>query len=210
MTNTLMPNSLFKLNEHNLSKQHKDSSLYDTCFHLMKLYCSSQHSMEDLLNPLSHTSNQLDTRLSWHLAQALTSLNYNHSSRLCLDNLNDMYANQLQYIDGDSNDMWHWSIFVLMHTSDEKRRESSVRLYLSKYVSSQSELNERERFLVEKLQVPLSWVYEYKALKAKYKHEHANQFELLLKAHKWNEAHVILVEILAPDLFLKRKNYFYF
>lgn len=167
--------------------------------------------MEDLLSPLAHTSNQLDTRLSWHLAQSLDSAlvvsnqhHHRHSttiSRHCMDTLCDSYASQLA-----SLDMWHWAIFVLMHMQgDERRRESCVRLYLAKNVTSESELNEREKFCIEQLKVPDAWVYECKAMRAKCVHENLNQFELLLKAKKWNEAHAVLIEFLAPDMFLKRK-----
>lgn len=72
-------------------------------------------------------------------------------------------------------------------------------------MTSDSELNEKERFLVEKLSVPSEWIYSFKALRAKYENLHDNQFKLLLKAHKWNEAHTVLVELLAPDLFIKSK-----
>jgi hypothetical protein len=77
--------------------------------------------------------------------------------------------------------------------------------YISKNVSSESELTEQERFVVERLQVPAEWLYEHKALRAKYEHLYENQFQLLLKARKWNEAHTVLVETLAADLFIKRK-----
>jgi nuclear pore complex protein Nup98-Nup96 len=165
--------------------------------------------MEDLLSPLAHTSNQLDTRLSWHLAQSIDSALSSSSttisttiSLLCLDTLCDSYACQLA-----SLDMWHWAVFVLMHMQgDERRRESCVRLYLAKNVTSESELSERELFCIEKLRVPESWVYECKAMRAKCVNEHENQFELLLKAKKWNEAHAVLIEFLAPDMLLRRKK----
>jgi hypothetical protein len=81
-----------------------------------------------------------------------------------------------------------------------------VKKYLSKHVTSQSELNEKETFLIEKLNVPAEWIYELKALRAKYEHSNESQLKLLMKAHKWNEAHTILIEILAPDLFIKRNS----
>ena len=127
-----------------------------------------------------------------------------------MDSLAQAYASQLDSIGDSSTDssassMWHWSLFVLMHTSQQRERESLVRAYLSRHVTSESELSEQEMFVIDKLRVPQAWLYEYKALKAKYKHEHANQLELLIKARKWNEAHLVLVEHLAPDLFLMRK-----
>lgn len=176
-------------------------SQLDTCFHLIKLFCDSTHSIEDTVSPQSHTSNQLDFRLSWHLAMALLALGYKHVSRSCLDTLHESYAAQLQ-----SMGLWHWSLYVLMHIEDETRRETVVRAYLSRSVTSHSDLNEHETFVINKLHVPAEWVYEYKALRAKYENLHDNQLQLLLKAKKWNEAHVVLTECLAADLFIKR-NY---
>lgn len=37
--------------------------IYDLCFHLLKLYCTGNHDLGELLNPLSHTANPLDYRL---------------------------------------------------------------------------------------------------------------------------------------------------
>lgn len=116
-----------------------------------------------------------------------------------METLHESYATQLQ-----SFGLWHWSVFVLMHIDDANRRETCVRNYLSRYVTADSELTEQERFLVEKLAVPAEWVYSYKALRAKYEHLDESQFKLLLKAHQWNEAHSVLVELIAPDLFIKR------
>jgi nuclear pore complex protein Nup98-Nup96 len=39
------------------------SSLYDTCYHLIKLYCNSSHPIEHIISPLNHSGNQLDFRL---------------------------------------------------------------------------------------------------------------------------------------------------
>jgi nuclear pore complex protein Nup98-Nup96 len=183
------------------SKHNQPGPLFDTCFHLIKLYCNDKHPIADTVAPLSHNPNQLDYRLSWHLAMALVSLGYNSVSSECLESLHESYANQLQSIG-----LWHWSVFVLMHLADGKRRESAVRGYLSRYVTAESELSASERFVVEKLAVPREWVYGLKAQRAKYEHKYENQFKLLVAAHKWNEAHSVLVELLAPDLFIKSES----
>ena len=36
---------------------------YDLCYHLLKLYCTGDHPLEELLNPLTHTADPLDYRL---------------------------------------------------------------------------------------------------------------------------------------------------
>lgn len=131
---------------------------------------------------------------------ALISVKYNHVQQSCLDSLHDSFAEQLQALG-----LWHWAIYVLMHIENNYRRESSVKMYLAKHVSSQSNLNEQEKFIVEKLSVPVEWVYEQKAFRAKFEQSNENQLKLLLKAHKWNDAHLVLIDSIAPDLFLKRK-----
>ena len=129
----LEDNVFESVNEHKLSEK---INLYDTCFHLIKLYCDEKHSIADTIAPLSHTSNQLDFRLrffyrvffafifylkielffSWHLAMALKALNYNQVSIECLETIHESYATQLQ-----SLGLWHWAVFVLMHIADDKR-----------------------------------------------------------------------------------------
>lgn len=131
---------------------------------------------------------------------ALLSVQYTHVQKSCLDSIHDSFAQQLQ-----SLGLWHWTVFVLMHIEDDFRRESSLKTVIEKNVNSQSELDEREKFLVEKLKVPAEWIFEKKALRAKYENSNENQLKLLLKAHKWNEAHTLLIDQIAPDLFLKRK-----
>lgn len=37
--------------------------IHDLCFHLLKLYCTGNHDLGELLNPLSYTANPLDYRL---------------------------------------------------------------------------------------------------------------------------------------------------
>lgn len=176
------------------------SDLFDTCFHLIKLYSNSEYPIEKIVHPLNYGSNQLDHRLTWHLTMALQALQYNHMTKFSIENLHNSFAAQLQ-----SAGLWHWAIYVLMHIENDQRREKFVRLYLSRNVTSQSDLTDCEKFLVEKLKVPSEWVYEYKALRAKYEHLDENQLELLIKAHKWNEAHHVLIEQIAPDLFINKK-----
>lgn len=104
------------LSDNKNDNQQTRRELYDTCFHLIKLYCNEKYSIADIVAPLSHNVNQVDYRLSWHLAMALVAINYNSISRECLETLHESYASQLQSIG-----LWHWSVFVLLHIDDEKR-----------------------------------------------------------------------------------------
>lgn len=178
----------------------KREEIFDTCYHLIKLYCDKTHNLNDLLSPLTHTSNRIDYRLSWHLALVLKSLEYKHISEYSLDNLHDNFAAQLQTLD-----LWHWSVFVLLHINDTQTREKKIRFYLNKNCTSNLELNEKEQFTIEKLRIPNEWVFEAKALRANYEFKHDNQVELLIKAKKFNKAHDLLINELASDYLIKNK-----
>lgn len=119
MNSSAMDQTKFKSNFgnfNNMQMAQEKRELYDTCFHLLKLYCDDKYSLADIISPLNHNSNQMDFRLSWHLAMALVSLNKQAISSGCLDILHESYAMQLQTIG-----LWHWSIFILMHIDDDSR-----------------------------------------------------------------------------------------
>ncbi len=99
-----------------VKKLEKQNAL-DTCYNLIKLYCNNTHSIDETIAPLSHSANQLDHRLSWHLASVIQALNYsNKVQNSCLESLNDSYAMQLEAVG-----LWQWSIFICMHNIDEQR-----------------------------------------------------------------------------------------
>ena len=129
---------------------------------------------------------------------ALMALEYHHISTSSLNNLHDSYATQLQTLN-----LWHWSVFIILHIEDEKIREKYVKLYLNKNVSSAKEMTEKEKFVHEKLKVPAEWIYEAKALRAKYERLSENEIDLLIKARKWNQAHLILIDLIGPDYVIK-------
>lgn len=144
---------------------------------------------------------------------ALLSVDYTHIQKSCMETLHDSYAHQLQ-----SLGLWHWAVFVLMHIENDDRREQAVKSYLARHVTSvSSELDAYERFVIDKLHVPAEWIYELKAMRAKCEthltltsgEQNSVQIKLLIKAHKFNDAHALLIDALAPDLFLKRTLRFY-
>lgn len=129
---------------------------------------------------------------------ALLSLEYRHISSNSLLNLHDNYATQLQTLD-----LWHWSIFIILHIDDECKREYYVKYYLNKNASSSIELTDQEKFVQEKLKVPVVWIYEAKAMKAKYEKLLNNEVDLLIKSCKWNQAHYLIVDSYGPDCLIK-------
>ncbi|NWW94157.1 NUP98 protein, partial [Rhynochetos jubatus] len=89
--------------------------LRDVCFHLLKLYSDRHYDLDQLLDPRSITSDPLDYRLSWHLWEVLRALNYTHLLRQSQGVLNASYAAQLE-----SEGLWEWAVFVLLHEPDTR------------------------------------------------------------------------------------------
>lgn len=56
------PEPEYKENDYD-TESSKGKRIYDLCFHLLKLYCTGNHDLGQLLNPLSYTANPLDYRL---------------------------------------------------------------------------------------------------------------------------------------------------
>ena len=57
--------AIFKSFGQNNKKKQIQKEIYDTCFHLIKLYCDENYSLADAVSPLAHNSNQLDFRLRY-------------------------------------------------------------------------------------------------------------------------------------------------
>lgn len=72
------------------------------------------------------------------------------------------------------------------------------------------DLTDEENLLVERFNVPVEWIYEAKALHAKYMKEHFKEAILLIRACQWNRAHQVILEHLAADSIIEGLLYFNF
>ena len=52
-----------------------EMGVWDTCYHLLALYCRRSHPLETILNPVTSTPSQLDFRLRCALLNILKCLN---------------------------------------------------------------------------------------------------------------------------------------
>lgn len=178
-------------------------SVYDICYHLLKLYCDRSHRLDHLLTPTTYTHDPLDHRLSWLLSQALKSVGYQHFSESQDANLHVNFASQLA-----SMGLWEWSAFALLHISDPVRRKSSIVELLRRHVSLSSDYVDKDRFLWEKLLVPQEWINEAKAVRARRDNDfHAEAF-YLLKSKQWNQSHKLIIRHIAPEMIIN-ENYDY-
>ncbi|EDV94992.1 nuclear pore complex protein Nup98-Nup96 [Drosophila grimshawi] len=170
-------------------------SIYDLRYHLLQLYSKRGHSLEQTLNPITHTSDPMDFRLSWMLLQTLEALGYHHCTPLAEAQLHVDFASQLE-----NEDLWQWAIFVQLHIKDRNQRERAVQHTLQQHVSVSAEtLTAEEEFIIEQLGVPESWVDYAKAVKAGSMGRRHAQAKYLLKAKHWVQAHEIIFQYIAPD-----------
>ena len=68
---------------------------------------------------------------------------------------------------------------------------------------------EREEFIHQNLQVPLSWIAKAKATRAAFEGRSGDQAWFLIRASEWNAAHEVVVKEIAPDAIIA-DNYEFF
>nr|XP_020647578.1 nuclear pore complex protein Nup98-Nup96 isoform X6 [Pogona vitticeps] len=188
-----------------IEEDHSQHLLRDTCFHLLKLYSERCYDLHQLLDPKSITADPLDYRLSWHLWEALRALNYTHLSEQCQGALNANYAAQLE-----SEGLWEWAVFVLLHTPSAHMRERAVRELLNRHcrLLETPESWEKEAFLTEKLCLPPEWIHEAKAVRARMEGDKHQEALHLFKAGHWNQCHQLVIRHLAAGAIIN-ENYTY-
>ncbi|GIY84618.1 hypothetical protein CDAR_169222 [Caerostris darwini] len=169
--------------------------MFDTCYHILKLYCDRSYRFDLLLMPETYSTAHLDYRLSWLLHLSLSSIGYTIPVDLA-STLHMNFASQLE-----SLNLWHWAIFVLLHHDDEEWRIKQVKDVILRNISL--EVNEdvivKEKFLTEQLLIPEKWIFQAKAVKANNLGLKAEEAWNLLKAEFWSESHSIVIKYLASD-----------
>ncbi|KAK9710390.1 hypothetical protein K7432_008451 [Basidiobolus ranarum] len=201
----------------------KDSSVqtsqFDVLYCLIKVYIDPTYSLEDAILPLSISPSPLDHRLSWHLFIMLErvlgvrlferyedSIDSSPGANACIS-----FAFQLERLG-----LWKWAVFIMLHLRDTDSREVAIRELIFRHISVDAveqesdslpeiQFNDDEMFLLNTLKVPSEWVYEAKALHAKSNGMDYEEAVCLLHANKWNQAHQLIVEKLAPDALLRNQ-----
>ena len=179
--------------------EQQDFKYYDIRFHLMKLFSQRSHPLEVLLHPANYTMDLMDYRLSFLLLQVLDTLGYHHLSDSCRLKIYTSLAEQLE-----SNGLWEWSIWVMVHIANKNHREIAVQQLLYRHIriegESDDDYTEKERFIVEDLMVPQKWLSYAKAVRAGAMDNHHVELKYLLKAQQWSKAHDVMMQHIAPDL----------
>ncbi|XP_011505770.1 PREDICTED: nuclear pore complex protein Nup98-Nup96 [Ceratosolen solmsi marchali] len=177
--------------------------IYDLCYHLLKLYCTGNYSLEAILNPQTYTHDPLDYRLSWLLLQSLNALGYMHISEHVVDLIHANFATQLETFD-----LWHWAVFVVLHFKNPDVRYKAVIDLLLRNVKLEKtpDYIERETFLKTKLKVPLKWINHAKAIKACSMKRYGEAAWYFIHAQNWNKAHEIIMEHLATEAIINENH----
>ncbi|XP_076158509.1 nuclear pore complex protein Nup98-Nup96 isoform X1 [Alosa pseudoharengus] len=182
--------------EEEMEEEGVKKPLYDICFHLLKLYSDRHHNLQQLLDPSTVTIQHLDYRLCWHLWNVLQALNYTHLSPECQARLHSSYAAQLE-----SAGHWELSIFVLLHIPNSMQRERAVREMLCSYCSllETEDSAEKESFLTKGLKIPVHWIHEAKAIRARHDSDKHQEALHLYHARSWSQCHRLVIHHLAAD-----------
>lgn len=185
----------------------KDTSVptRDIRFQLLQLFCDKASvKLSDILSTNSYTNNPLDVRLAWHLWHALHSLEYRHLDEMFVERLHLSYASLLEGLG-----LYHWSIFVLSHVENEKRRESYIKEVLLRHGTlgkGEDNWTSEEEFILKRLYLPERYLHESKAIRARVIGDVDAECLHLLKSESYTLCEKILVEKVAPkSLFLQRK-----
>ena len=169
----------------------------DIRYLLLRLYCDRSTGMEQLCDPSSHTRDRMDVRMTWFVFRVLEILGYRHISDSARERLHRDMASQ-----AERAGLWVWSVFVLQHIQDPSRRMEAVKALIDRNIEKCDE--DQEEFLVSKLGVPVEWIAASRATLAKSRHNHREAVENLIIAHKWSEAHDVLVKEIAPDCIISQ------
>ncbi|GAB6029666.1 hypothetical protein CHUAL_005398 [Chamberlinius hualienensis] len=193
-------NSTSKIVQENVSS---NTTIFDTCYNLLKLYADRSHRLEVVLSTSTYTEDPLDYRLSWFLAQALKAIGYGHLSEFHAETLNENFASQLT-----NAGLWEWAVFVFLHHKDSYRRKSCIKNLLILCCNKESITKEKEEFLLQKLKIPQEWLFEAKSIRARRDGNIHAEAYYLAKAGQYHESHKLIIRSIAPDAIIQ-ENYDY-
>ena len=199
----------------------------DGAYELIKLYAQPSHDLETALNACGYGASNADARLPWHLYDLLSRVlrlrDLGDREPLQADGDGDgdvdvygagvegnsgradalaaSYAAQLELLG-----QWQWAVFVLQHLELSVSRERGIKALLARQVASIT--GAAERFLVEQLQVPSSWVSGARATAARYADDRYAEYRhhLLAGAGAEEAAHAVAVDALAPEALIRGDN----
>ena len=175
----------------------------DILWGLLKLYAASKSalptpSVAETFAPHNTTGNPLDARLSFQLYHALTLRfpTLPETTHFQADALIWTFATQL-----DGVGEWLWALFALLHLHSPEQRHMVIQAHLAHHAADIKAETGNETFqtLIEEFQIPLSWIWDAKALYARnVLRDPVSELGYLIKAGDILEAHEVLKKEVGP------------
>ena len=150
----------------------------DLRYQLLRLYCDRSTALEDLLDPSSYTGDRLDSRLTWLVSRVLGVLGYRHLSSHAEDRLHRDTSSQ-----AERAGLWHWAVFIMQHIQDYDRRREAIEAILERNIADCDQ--SKEKFLKEKLGIPLQWIARARATLARAENRPRDRVENLIIAERY-------------------------
>jgi nuclear pore complex protein Nup98-Nup96 len=189
-----------------LDPSDKREGAMDLLWGLLKLYSDDLLGLDEVLNPTNLGSSNTDYRLPWQLRTILAKRGVRDfpGGELAEDGFSFLAGAHADQVTSDfagsleNAGLWEWAIFVMMHVRGSDSRASAIKTIIARHVDD-IEDGDKSAFLEKTLSIPRVWIYEAKALQARYANEHLLEAEYLISAKAWNEAHKTIVQQVAPE-----------
>ena len=188
------------------------SQSFDSAFELLRVVADwSEGRSPDgfclarLLHPAGMSPEPLDCAFQWHLLTVLSGLGLvdplaDGAAPVILRAFTDMLG-QLDVAGG----LGHWAVYVAMHLPGAlAARRGLVLEVLGRAAPDWAEDPQKRKFLQEVARVPPEWVAAAEAVYAQHLGDLPRELECLLSAGLFLRAHDLLVESLAPRLYLEQ------
>ncbi|GAA5848692.1 hypothetical protein JCM9279_002742 [Rhodotorula babjevae] len=202
-------------------------------FHLLKLFASPVHALEDALAPRNFGLAPTDYRLTWHLYVLLSRVlrRRDWEDREVLDEGEGEAMREEGAGEGEGEGAatregnsvtadrvteayaaqleavgeWDWAAFVLLHIELEDRRTKAIKNLLARHVDELADsTSPRVDFLLSTLHLPAVWLSSAQADTALCEPSlRFKAYTLLLAAQRAPEAHAIAWAELAPEALLR-------
>ena len=175
----------------------------DLLWGLLRLYAFDDADLEAVIRPENSQLSPVDVRLSWQLSRALVSsgaAQYNEEADVNADRVTLSFASQLT-----SEGSWLDAVFVLLHLSSASIRSKAIQGHLAQYAGRIGS-DDSQAFidLTQTYKIPVSWVWEAKALYLRsVKRDPPGEVDCLIRAGLFEEAHRTFSRDVAPKTIIE-------
>ncbi|KAK2731766.1 hypothetical protein FQN57_003173 [Myotisia sp. PD_48] len=166
--------------------------------------------LPEAILPTAVCGHQLHHRLTFQLFHHLSKLPGKQEAF----HINTMRADQLAWDfawELTTLEQYAPACFVLLHLSQPKHRERSVKEILSRFAPYIPEANNLDgtpnplwQYLVLDLELPPAWIWVPKALYARNSGDIVSEVDYLIRGKHWNEAHETFYRVVAPKMLIER------